>query len=109
MRERGEFEMVEEEDAVVAEILAMLKILDGASGRLVSDHDRNLLVSVEGHLTDDNAAMQALCETLLALPPKTRDAYIVARRSGFFLTLQAFQNDPEAVDRFTPKPRSYAP
>ncbi len=101
MRARGEFEMLEEHE-MVQEILEMVVGLKGASGRLVSDHDRNLLMDLEGHLSDDSERLEGLCRRFLDLDPEVRNAYIVARRSGYYLTLEAFLSDPGALSTFAP-------
>ncbi len=99
LRDRGEFELLEEQD-VITEIQTILRGLVGASGRVVSDHDLNLLMEIEGHLTDDADALDATCQRFLDLPPATRDAFIVGRRSGYFRTLDAFLGDPTAAATF---------
>jgi hypothetical protein len=104
LRAKGEFELLEEHE-IVAEIRSMLRDLRGASGTLVSDHDRNLLADLEGHLTGDADAMDAACGRLLDLDPDVRDAYIVARRSGYFRALSVFLADEEAVVTFAPVAR----
>lgn len=101
MRNAGEFEMMEEHE-IVGEIRAMLRGLEGASGRLVSDHDRNLLPDLEGHLTDDAGAMDQACARFLDLDETTRDAFVVARRSGYFRSLDFFLADAQAVGTFAP-------
>jgi hypothetical protein len=97
----GGFEPLEE-DEIVAEIRLMLAGLKGASGRLISDHDRNLLADLEGHLTDDWETLDRQCATLLDLAPDVRDAYVVARRSGYFRSLGTFLADPGARETFAP-------
>lgn len=96
----GGFELAEEHE-VVAEIRTMLRGLRGASGRVVSDHDRNLLMEIEGHLTEDAERLDGICARLLELPPETRDAFVVGRRAGFVRSLDRFLADPGALDQFT--------
>lgn len=104
MRDTGEFELLEEHE-IVEEIRTMIAGLRGASGRLVSDHDRNLLADLEGHLTDDGDDLDAACARFLELDEVTRDAYVVARRSGYFRTLGFFLADGGAVATFSPVAR----
>jgi biotin synthase-like enzyme len=101
MRARGEFIPLEE-DEIVFEIRSMLKGLRGASGRLVSDHDRNLLGDLEGHLTEDADELEAMCSRFLDLTSKMRDAFVVARRSGYFRSIDVFLADDEAKKAFVP-------
>lgn len=101
MLARGAFELLEE-DEVVREIQRLLAGLVGARSRVISDHDRNLLQELEGHVTDDAAALQGLCAAFLELPLVTRDAFAVARRAGYFSSLAVFLADPEASKAFAP-------
>jgi biotin synthase-like enzyme len=89
MRDAGDFEYPEEEE-IVAEIRTMLGGLGGCSGRLISDHERNLLVDLEGSLRDDADALAGLCTRFLGLEPALRDAFVVARRAGYVRTLDTF-------------------
>ncbi|MCP4606780.1 MAG: radical SAM protein [Proteobacteria bacterium] len=98
----GEFELLEENE-VVSEIRSMLKGLRGASGRVVSDHDLNLLMEIEGYLTDDADALDATCQQFLDLPQKTQDAFIVARRGGLTNSLNRFLNDPSLEANCAPQ------
>jgi biotin synthase-like enzyme len=101
MRRDGLFEMLEEHETV-AEIRDLLRGLRGARGSVISDHDRNLLADVEGRLTLDADALDAVTTRFLALEPKIRDAFVVARRAGYFLSVDAFLASPRAVDEFAP-------
>ena len=60
---------------------------------------------LEGHLSDDSERLEGLCRRFLDLDPEVRDAYIVARRSGYYLTLDAFLSDPGALSTFAPAAR----
>lgn len=95
----GEFEPLEEDETVV-EIRTMLQGLKGATGRVVSDHDRNLLTDIEGHLTDDAEALDTACRRFLDLSEETRNAFVVARRTGYYSSLERFLSDPGAADKF---------
>jgi len=101
MRRDGQFEMLEEHE-VVAEIRDMLRGLRGARGAVISDHERNLLPELEGRLTEDADALNAAATRFLDLEPRARDAFVVARRSGYFLELEAFLAAPDAVAEFAP-------
>ena len=99
MAKRGDFSLLEEDD-VVFEIQRMLKNLVGASGQVISDHDRNLLMELEGHLTDDADKLQRLCTDFLNLPIVIRDAFVVARRSGCYMGLNDFLADRATQQSF---------
>jgi len=99
LRQEGLYEMLEEH-AVVAEIRELLRGLKGARGAVISDHDRNLLPELEGRLTEDADALEAAATRFLELDPRARDAFVVARRSGYFLELGAFLSAPGAVAEF---------
>jgi biotin synthase-like enzyme len=95
----GRFEMLEE-DEIVAEIRLLLNGLRGASGHVISDHDRNLLMELEGHLTDDADRLDSICGRFLDSPGEVRDAFVVARRSGHFRALDSFLADSHAIATF---------
>ena len=99
MRREGLFESLEEHE-IVAEIRDMLRGLCGASGTVISDHDRNLLPELEGRLTEDADALDAAATRFLELPPSIRDAFVVARRAGYVLELEAFLAAPGAAEKF---------
>lgn len=99
-KREGRFEMPEE-DEIVREIQLLLRGLCGASGRVVSDHDRNLLMELEGHLTDDAQRLDGICQRFLDLSAEERDAFVVARRSGHFRGLDHFLADAHAIRTFS--------
>jgi len=101
MRREGRFELLEEHE-VVAEIRDLLRGLRGARGAVISDHDRNLLADLEGRLEADADALEAVTSRFLDLDPRTRDAFVAARRAGYFLSVDAFLAAPGAVDQFAP-------
>ena len=101
MRRDGAFEVLEEHETV-AEIRDLLRGLRGLRGAVISDHDRNLLADVEGRLTEDADALEASTTRFLALEPRIRDAFVVARRAGYFLSVDAFLAAPGAVEEFAP-------
>ena len=63
--------------------------------RSVSDHDRNLLVDLEGDLARDVPALLARADRLLELEPDLRDGFVAARRAGFVRTLDTYLADDE--------------
>jgi hypothetical protein len=97
----GEMSLLEE-DEVVEEIRTLVRGLRGVNGRLVSDHDHNLLMDIEGHLTDDADALEEKLTRFLELPRDTRDSFVVARRAGHLRSLDAFLADPEERTRVLP-------
>ncbi len=101
MRDDGSFEYPEEEE-IVTEILALLRGLRGCSGRVISDHERNLLVDLEGRLGEDADVLEGLCARFLDLEPALRDAFVVARRAGYVRTLDTFLASAELRLEFAP-------
>lgn len=99
MLQEGEFELLEEND-IVREIHLVLKGLVGCRGRVVSDHDLNLLMNIEGHLTDDAEELDRICRDYLNLAPDTQDGFAVARRMGYYGSLDRYLSDSVAVERF---------
>jgi hypothetical protein len=98
--ESGEIELLEE-DEIIAEIQNMLRGLKGADSRIVSDHDFNLLMELEGHITDDAEKLDAVCDRFWSLPQEQRDGFIVARRSGYFRSLGTYLSQSEAQSGFS--------
>jgi hypothetical protein len=101
MRKNGTFEQLDEED-IVQEIRRMLRGMKGIDGRIVSDHDLNLIGEIEGHITDDAEKLDSICWQFLDLKPEVRDAFVAARRAGYFSSLSAFLKEPEVLPTFTP-------
>ena len=91
-----------EEDEVILEIQRLLRGLKGAKSQVVSDHDHNLLMDINGHVTDDSGALDAALNRFLDLPPEVRDSFIVARRSGFLRSLSLFLKDPYHATQYLP-------
>ncbi len=89
-----------EEDEVIEEIRALTRGLVGVNGEVVSDHDHNLLTDIEGHLTEDAAAIDAKLTRFIALPKDTRDSFVAARRSGHLRSLESFLADPAHATRY---------
>ncbi len=92
---RSEMELLEEHE-IVLEIKRLLSGLRGARGQVVSDHDHNLLLNINGHLTDDADLLEASLDEFLNLQRSLQDAFIAARRSGRLLSLSYFLSDDEA-------------
>ncbi|HUT78278.1 MAG TPA: radical SAM protein [Polyangia bacterium] len=101
LRDDGSFEYPEEEELVV-EIRTLLGALRGCRGRVISDHERNLLVDLEGRLDTDADLLAGLCTRFLELDPVLRDAFVVARRAGYVRTLDTFLASGELASRFVP-------
>jgi radical SAM superfamily enzyme YgiQ (UPF0313 family) len=97
----GEMTLLEE-DEQVSEIRDLVRGLKGVNGRVVSDHDHNLLMDVEGHLTDDAEFLEHKLSRFLDLPRDTRHSFIVARRAGHLRSLDAFLDLPDHRTRFMP-------
>lgn len=66
------------------ELRLFLESLDGIASCITSDHILNLLEEVEGTLPGDKAAMLAVVDRFLALPPRDRVSFQVGRRMGLF-------------------------
>jgi hypothetical protein len=98
---RGDMSLLEE-DEVVEEIRSLVRGLRGVNGRVVSDHDHNLLMDIEGHLTTDADLLEGKLTRFLQLPRETRDSFIAARRAGHLRSLDAFLADPGHRTRFLP-------
>ncbi|NLN61663.1 MAG: radical SAM protein [Myxococcales bacterium] len=94
MRDAGEFQLPEEED-MLAEIRDWLVRLRGMDSEWISDHDRNLLPRLRGHLTRDFDALFQAVSAVLDLPLSEQHAFIVARRLGMVATLETFLEDEE--------------
>ena len=97
----GEMTLLEE-DEVVDEICALVQGLEGANSHIVSDHDHNLLMEVQGHVTEDAETLEILLSRFLDLPKDIRDSFVVARRTGHLRSLDAFLRDPEHRTRYLP-------
>jgi hypothetical protein len=100
MEREGRFLLLEEHE-VVAEIRALLAGLSGAPIDVVSDHDRNLLCDLEGRLDTEAPQLLAQCDRFLELSPESRNAFVLARRSGHCLHLAGFLEDATTRARFT--------
>jgi radical SAM superfamily enzyme YgiQ (UPF0313 family) len=88
----GEMSLLEE-DEVILEIRKLLSMLQGCRGRLVSDHEYNLLMNIQGHLTDDKEELDRRLLEFLELPKDLQDGFIAARRSGRLCSLSHFLSD----------------
>ncbi len=96
----GEFEPLDDEETV-AEIGRFLAGLEGCTGDLVSDHDLNLLMELEGHLETDRDRLLAIIRRFQEMSERDRLRFIVARRAGAAHAMDDL-NDPQRraqVDR----------
>lgn len=71
------------EGETVAEIRRFLSGLRGLTTRLESDHMLNLLMELRGKLPGDLDRMLSLCDEFLALAPRIKTKFILARRMGW--------------------------
>jgi len=95
--EKGEFELLNDEE-VIAEERLFIENLDGISSRFVSDHILNLLEEVEGKLPDEKGAMLAVIDRFLSLPEEERLNWRLGRRAGAYRLLDDM-DDPIAHGR----------
>jgi hypothetical protein len=89
MRDDGRFQMPEE-DVMLEEIRHWVNELRNVDSHLVSDHDRNLLPRLSGHLIHDHQPLMRTIQAVLSLTQPQRNAFIVARRTGRVATLEEF-------------------
>ncbi len=89
--EAGTFSLMDE-DEIVREIRSIVDGLEGIGSYFVSDHDRNLLMDVEGRLPDDKAAMLAVIDRYLGLPDDERQLFRIGRRLGYFVHLDDLES-----------------
>ena len=67
---------------VVGEIRRFVEQLGDVRSRLVSDHIMNLLGDLEGPVRGEREHLFATCDRFLALEPKDRQLFQLARRAG---------------------------
>ena len=79
-----------DELGLVAEIRRMLAGLEGATLRLESDHVLNLLMELRGDLPRDLPGLLATCDSLLGLPARRQQRFMLARRLGWAPSLASF-------------------
>ena len=84
--DKGEMILLSE-DEIVNEIRLLIEGLDGISSTLASDHDRNLLMEVEGRLPDEKNEMLAVIDSYLNMPDDARLVFRIGRRLGYFHAL----------------------
>jgi hypothetical protein len=70
-----------DDEQTVEEIGRFLEGLDGCTGELVSDHDLNLLVELEGDLRTDRDRLLATVARFRSLPERERTLFIIGRRT----------------------------
>jgi len=97
--ENGTFIRLSDEE-MVAELKLMIENLDCHSN-LVSDHNGNLLMEVEGKLPEDKNTMLATIERFQNLTPQDRTRFRVGRRVGILECLDdmADKRKMERVDQ----------
>ena len=89
--ERGEFEILTEEEIIVEQRL-LLEGLEGITSYYSNDHSVNLLMETEGRLPDEKAKMLAILDRYLALPPGDKLSFAVGRRLGDYARLDDIYN-----------------
>jgi len=75
------------EDKLVLEIRKLIAGLDGITSQLKSDHDRNLLMEVEGQFPQDKQAMLDVIDEYLDMKDEKRQVFRIGRRLGHFRNL----------------------
>lgn len=75
------------EDELVREIRDVVEGLDGITSYLASDHDRNLLMEVEGKFPEDKQNMLDVIDDYLNLDDNKRQVFRIGRRLGHFRSL----------------------
>ena len=96
-----------DEDGIVREIRRLVAGFEGITSTLVSDHNSNLLMEVEGRFPDDRDEILALIDEYLSMPDDKRRVYRIGRRLGYFsqlgdlLSPVAFQSAKSAVEELT--------
>lgn len=93
MQKRGDFKMPSE-DAIVTEIRQFVEALDGIHSTLKSDHNRNLLMELEGRFPSDKPAMLDTLNRYLSLPENERLLFKIGRRLGYFQLLDDMRHKP---------------
>lgn len=92
MYKDGRFEPLEEHE-VIEEIRAMIASISGEGAKktkIVSDHDRNLLVDVEGDLSTEREKLLGICDRFLNLEKEARDGFVAGRRAGLVSGLHRY-------------------
>ncbi len=103
---QGSFVLLDEE-GLVHEIRRMTEALGDIHSTLASDHDRNLLMEVEGTFPRDRDYMLGVIDRYLQMPEEERLLFRIGRRLGHFRLLddlqdqRAHQAAEEAVDELT--------
>jgi len=77
----GEFEPLSERE-VIKEIRDMLAGLTDMQGYVVSDHDWNLLMEIEGDLSGGPDAVLSIVDRFLAMSEEDQEKFVFARRRG---------------------------
>jgi hypothetical protein len=82
-----------DDEQVITELRLFLEHLDVTS-TLCSDHILNLLAEIDGQLPDDKPRLMAILDRFLALDPRMRQAFILARRGGMVASLDEMDEEP---------------
>ena len=86
LRDTGDFTPLGEVE-LIGEIRLFLDGLGDLETRLESDHVLNLMMDLRGDLPRDRDHLLALCDAFLATDDETQRLFILARRSGYGITL----------------------
>ena len=99
--EAGRFDVMNPVE-IVGEIRTFVEHLDLPGGRLVSDHDYNLLMEVEGDFPDEKPDMLETLDRFLALDEQEQFLFATGRRMGYFHALDDLKYSPNRtlVERF---------
>lgn len=79
--EQGSIEPLDDLE-MIEEIGLFVEELDGCTGDLVSDHDLNLLMELEGHLETDRDRLLGIIERFRGLSKRDKTLFIIGRRTG---------------------------
>ncbi len=99
--EAGRFELMTPVETV-KEIRTFIEHLDLPGGRLVSDHDYNLLMEVEGDFPEEKPDMLEILDRFLELDEKEQFLFAAGRRLGYFHALDDLKYSPNRamVEKF---------
>ncbi len=77
---------------IAKEILLFIKLLNGTTSTVKSDHLMNLFENVEGKLPRDKTKMVDIIEKYLDMEEEKQMIYQIGRRSGVFKTIEDLNN-----------------
>ncbi len=84
--EKGEFELLSEDEIIMEERL-LIENLDGIESYFVSDHILNLLEEVEGKLPEEKEKMLGIIDRYLSLSVREKALFRLGRRTGLLRRL----------------------